>query len=333
MSIAVLVNAHARRGSAKVAELAQRILPSARIVHTQSLDDARRFVREELASDPPRLVLSGGGDGTAVTLVNDLRAAGVSAPTIGLLPLGTGNGWANVMGAPPAEHAFRALAAFGDSPLPVTEFPLVETEGRMTPFAGAGWDADLVADYEAQVRSTPKHLRRATGGFGGYLRSIFTRTVPRHAFGKSNPVVTLRNLGARAIVIDPQGEPQSMENGEAGAVLYEGRYGTAGAATMREVGLGFRAFPHAGKVPGRMAVRVYNAHPVVAAANIRRLWKGAHPLAGSHDFQLDHCRMEFDRPVMFEIGGEVVGERTAVEFRLCETPLRMLDWRKLRGRA
>src|SRR5688572_11228410 len=111
MSIAVIVNLKARRGSGRVATMVRALLPRARIVVTRTLDEARAWLRDEVAPNPPTLLLSGGGDGTAVALLNEMRDMHMALPAIGVLPLGTGNGWARVTGAPKTRQALRRIAS------------------------------------------------------------------------------------------------------------------------------------------------------------------------------------------------------------------------------
>ncbi len=331
MAVAVLVNVRARRGSEAIGELVRSVLPNARLAITTSLEEARRWVIEELMPNPPHLLLSGGGDGTAVSLLNELRDANTAFPALGLLPLGTGNGWARVVGAPQTRTALRGIAALdGDAP-PVKHFALVETEGRLTPFAGTGWDAEIVSDYHRVLEGLPNTLTQAQSPTLGYLRAIFTRTIPRHLSHAGPATLTLTNLGEHAYRIDDDGKPARVPGGECGAVLYHGPLGVAGAATTTDLGLGFRAFPFAHAMPGRLAVRVYGATPFEAMLRMPKLWRGAHPVPKSHSFLLTHCRMDFDREVPFEIGGDLLGDRRSVEFRLAKVGVNLVDWSSLRS--
>lgn len=307
------------------------MLPNARLAVTTSLEEARRWVVEELMPNPPQLLLSGGGDGTAVSLLNELRDANTVFPALGLLPLGTGNGWARVTGAPQTRTALRGIAALaGDAP-PLRHFGLVETEGRLTPFAGTGWDAEIVSDYHRVLASLPQPLNQAQNPTLGYLRAIFTRTIPRHLSQSGPATVTLTNLGEHAYVVDDYGQPQRVADGGKGAVLYHGPLGVAGAGTTTDLGLGFRAFPYAHAMSGRLAVRVYGATPLEAMFRMPKLWRGAHPVPKSHSFLLSHCRMDFDREVPFEIGGDLLGDRRSVEFRLAEVGVNLVDWSSMRS--
>jgi hypothetical protein len=78
-----------------------------------------------------------------------------------------------------------------------------------------------------------------------------------------------------------------------------------------------------------MAVRVYAASTLHATLRMPWLWRGAHPLPHDHNWLLTHCRMDFDRPLPFEIGGDLAGQRTSVELRLADDRVPIVDWRAL----
>jgi hypothetical protein len=65
---------------------------------------------------------------------------------------------------------------------------------------------------------------------------------------------------------------------------------------------------------------------------IALLWRGVHPLPDDHNWMLTRCRMEFDRPVPFEIGGDLAGDRTSVEMNLAPESVALVDWRKMATR-
>jgi hypothetical protein len=336
MSIAVLVNVRSRHGSHAVGEKIRAILPDARVAVTHSLEDARAWVRDDLSRSRPKIVLSGGGDGTAVALLNELRDHGVHVPVFGLLPLGTGNGWARATGDVGTRAALRGLSALRahvderpeGTPPPLRTFDLVEAEGRLTPFAGTGWDAQVLADYKRFTETAPALIRKLGGATGGYLGSLFTRTIPRH-LGGERPRVRVVNLGAPAMRADERGRPVPVPGGGAGAVLYEGPLSVGGAGTTEELGLGFRAFPFAHLVPGRMHVRIYAATTVGATMRMASLWRGVHPLPHDHHFFVTKVRFELDRPMPIEIGGDVLGDRTSLELSHVANAVPLVDWRKM----
>jgi hypothetical protein len=330
MSVAVLVNVQARHGSDALGDRIASILPAARVAVTHSLEDAQRWVRDVLRHNPPRVLLSGGGDGTAVALLNELRTQQVDVPVFGLLPLGTGNAWARATGELSQRAVLEGLGKLreGQEP-PVRNFRLVETCGRVTPFAGTGWDAQILADYKSMRQDPSTPLATMGGASAGYLRSVVTRTIPRNLFRREIPRVRVINTGEPALTVNDYGNPIPMPGGESGAVLYEGPISVGGASTTCELGLGFRGFPFAHLVPDRMAVRVYAGSPAEATMRLPWLWRGAHPIPNDHNFFVTKCRFEFDREVPFEIGGDLSGHEREVELSLVRESVSLVNWRKL----
>src|SRR6185312_1363565 len=109
--LAVLVNANAKRGGRRVAVQIARTLPAASIRLTKTTQEIDAWLK---VLQGPRAVFAAGGDGSAVSLVNALaRMAKPGEPlmTMGILPLGTGNGWALSLGP----HADAGAAA--DAPV------------------------------------------------------------------------------------------------------------------------------------------------------------------------------------------------------------------------
>src|SRR5262245_8083580 len=95
----VLVNANAKRGGRRVAAQIARALPAATVRLTRAPEEIEGWLRTLPRS---RCLLSAGGDGTAVALLNALDRvvpAGAAFPPVGALPLGTGNAWAHALGA------------------------------------------------------------------------------------------------------------------------------------------------------------------------------------------------------------------------------------------
>jgi diacylglycerol kinase family enzyme len=327
--VAAVVNLRARRGSESIGRMVREILPAARVRVTRSLDEVRRWIDDDLARDPPRLLLSGGGDGTAIAMLNALRTRGVALPTLGVLPLGTGNGWARVTRAPRTNVALHRIAALRGSTPPTRRFALVESEGLCAPFLGTGWDAEIVSDFKHQLDRSTAAMRQLNAGLYGYLKGMFTRTIPRHIVGHGPPNVVLINLGDDALGVDENGNTFTIPSSGKGAVLYRGPASVAAAATTEEWGFGFRAFPFAHKVKGRLSVRCYGAGVLEATRNMFRLWRGEHPLPKMHDFLITAGRMEFDREVPFQIGGDLAGDRTSFEFRLSSDVVDLVDWARL----
>jgi hypothetical protein len=339
VDVAVVVNLKARRGSERVARACRAELPRARVLVSHDLDEAAAFARD-LRASPPSLLVSAGGDGTAVALLNALRAGARSTSgrdeghpgALGLMPLGTGNGWANVTGAPPWREAVVRLGrlAAGAGPVPTRAFDLVEVAGVVAPFAGTGWDAEIIDDFHAQKAGLGVLPERARGGLAGYMQGLFTRTIPRNVV-EPRVEVEVVNTGDDALTVDERGRPTAVPGGQAGAVLYRGPTSVCGVATTAEWGFGFRAFPFAGLVPRRFCLRIYGGGALEATLRMAQLWRGSHPLAKMHTWLLTGCRATFSRPVPFQIGGDRMGMRTEIEYGLAPERVDVLDWRSLAG--
>jgi hypothetical protein len=325
--LAVLVNANAKRGGRRVAAQIGRALPGASVRLTRTTREIDAWLR---TLPPLRAVLSAGGDGTAVALMNALARItpdDVPFPTLGVLPLGTGNGWAHALGAPKLHRCLDLLASYGDA-LPGRRCTLVDVEGTLAHFAGAGYDAMILDDYKRQLEGSKGPGRIVSKSVYGYVGATFFRTAPRVAiFG--NPHVLVENLGDQVFGIDDRGRPHLMEDVGRGAVLYDGTVGTASVGTCPEFGYRFRAFPFAERMPGFINVRTYDRGALGAVSSIPWLWKGQHPLRGMHDWFATHIRMTFSRPVPLQIGGDACGHRRTIEYRAAERTARMLDWRRL----
>jgi diacylglycerol kinase family enzyme len=320
------VNANAKRGGRRVAAEIARVLPGASVRLTKSVSEVDAWLRAL-----PRLrgVLAAGGDGTAMALVNALARVtppGATLPTMGILPLGTGNAWAHALGAPRL-HRCLSLLAKSRGPLPTHRADVVEVDGILTHFAGSGWDAMILDDYERQLERSRGPGQRVARTVYGYALAALLRTVPRVVLA-GNPIVTVENLGPEVYAVDAAGRPLRLAV-PPGGILYEGPSGVASVGTCPEFGYRFRAFPFAERMPGFLSVRVFARGVIGAVRAMPGLWRGAHPLEGMHDWLATHVRMTFSRPVPLQVGGDAHGLRRAVEYRTSPRAVRVVAWRRL----
>jgi len=341
--VAVVVNLRARRGSAAVARRCEALLPGARVLASSSMEETLTFAKG-LHESPVDLVIAAGGDGTAAALLNAFRKAtpagkvvsllptGQARAALGVVPLGTGNGWARATGAPRWRKALRRLGEFlqGNRPIPIWRFDLLDIEDFVAPFAGTGWDAEIIDDFHAQRTGWGLLPKKARGGLFGYLHGVATRTIPRH-LRMAPPEVELVNSGDDALTIDDDGRVIKLVGGEHGKVLYRGPFSVCAAGTTPEWGFGFRAFPFAGLVPRRFCMRIYNDNALVAAIRAPMLWAGKHPMPNMQTWMLTSCRATFSRPVPFQVAGDRIGMRDMVEYKLASEQVNMLDWSHLQA--
>jgi hypothetical protein len=332
VDVDVVVNLRARRGSERVAQRLRAELPGASVLSSRSLEEAIAFTRASRGE----LLVSAGGDGTAIGILNSLRNDKLRWPAIGVLPLGTGNAWAHATGAPAWRTAAHRLGGLLERqvPLPLRRFGLLEVTvpGRastLSHFAGTGWDAEIIDDFHAQKEGTsllPRGLRK---GLAGYLHGVFTRTIPRNLRNRDLAHVTVTNTGADALTVDADGRAVPLPGGEHGKVIYEGPTTVCAAGTSETWGFGFRAFPFAGLVPGRFSLRVYAAPAGEATLHMPQLWRGVHPMAKMHNFLLTGCRAVFSKDVPFQIGGDRLGHQHEVEYAIAQESVDLVDWTRV----
>ena len=330
MSLAFIINVHSRRGAGAVGEQLKRLFPDARVFEAGTFEALDAHLTGELTERPPSLLLAGGGDGTITALINRMIQLGRPIPPLGVVPLGTGNAWARVTGLDKPLAGLKRLAKLGQGPYPLSTFNLVKVGDQVAPFAGVGWDAEVLADFKAQLEAWPAGpARDAHRGFRGYLSALYARTVPRHLVKGEPPRVRVVNLGDDAYGVDEQGQPVPLPGKGRDAVLFEGILGVGGAATIENYGFGLRAFPLARLMPSRLNVRVYSAKILQGVVNSVRLFKGVHPLKDMHDFFVSRVRLEFDRELPVQVAGDVTEVVRSVEFSLADQQVQLLDWSAL----
>lgn len=319
----VLVNANAKRGGRRIAVQIARAIPGASVRLTRKIPEVDGWLR---TIHEPRCILSAGGDGTAVTLLNALDRVipkGAPFPPVGALPLGTGNAWAHALGARKLDDCVRALARH-DGPVPTKRYGLLACDGVLTFFAGCGWDAQVLDDYRLQLEASPSS--RIAKSVGGYVTAMLFRTAPKTVlYGR--PHVIVENLGDHVYTMTGDRRLARIDGVSRGAILYEGMASVAGAATCPEFGYGFRAYPFAERLLGYMNVRIYDQAALTAIRDVPKLWRGEHPLRGMSDWFAKEIRMTFSRPMSLEIGGEAVGSRLTVEYKSSDRMVDALDWR------
>ena len=257
---AVLLNARAKRWTGELHQAVSRWVPARDLYLTDDFRQAEKTVDRLLTNDQYDVVFTGGGDGTIVYLIGaieerirDGRLRREDAPPIGVLRMGTGNAIASYLGCRNAVDDLRAVS--GGSPVVVYSIDMIETHAGIIPFAGFGWDALILNDYDSvkdSVRDTA--LENYATGLGGYAAAILTRSIPSAVMSKRR-TVRLTNLGEHAARIDQSGHV--LEEYLAGDVLFEGEVEITGCSTIPVWGFNVRMFPHATRLPKHFQVRCY----------------------------------------------------------------------------
>jgi diacylglycerol kinase family enzyme len=318
-SMAVLLNANAKRVTNRVLRKVTGLIPKDDIFVTHDAREAEKAARTVFSRGYPT-VCTGGGDGTLVQFVtsaSEYYGSRWNAPDIGVLKLGTGNALASYVGAGEVEEDLRRIRVTPDR----AELPLLEVDGRLCHFAGLGLDAAIINDYN-EVRHT--WYARSMKYFG----SVLSRSLPRQLTSRRRkPLVRVYNTGATAWRCDTDGDPMG-DPIPPGALLYEGPITLIGASTTPYYGYGMQIYPFAGRMPGRVQFRIASSGVLEILAHLRGLWNGTHRSPTIQDFWVSSVALEFSAPAPLQVGGDAQGYRERVDFRLSERSVRLVDLRK-----
>ncbi|MEM9071954.1 MAG: diacylglycerol kinase family protein [Myxococcota bacterium] len=323
--VAVVVNGNAKGVSEELVGVLDQIVQSGDLFVSRDLDEGRDIAVRIVERGYPT-VLTGGGDGTFTQMVTwicrEADRRSIEPPRFGLLKLGTGNALAWVLGAQDGVVAdLGRLRKEGGS----RGLRLVEVEEMIAPFAGVGVDAMALGDFH-RVRSVMRRipvLRRVGTGGLSYAISLPGLSLPKVLTWPHHPVRII-NLGEPAVRLGVDGQPVG-EPTAAGDVIYEGPMRGVWVSTVPYWGFGSRIFPFAEDREDRFNLRVVDLTSLDVAWNIRSIWKGTYRDDRLHDFLVDHIRVELQRPLPFQIGGDAHGERQTFDVRLSRE-IRVVDY-------
>lgn len=327
--VAVVLNGNARQVTDELVESFDRLVGSGDLFLSRSLDEAQGIAREIVEARYP-VVLTGGGDGTFVRMVTSIteeaRSRDLEPPNFGLLKLGTGNSLAWALGAGTSRKGVFADLARLRHDSAHRDVRLIEAQGLLTPFAGAGFDA-LGLKHFHEVRSVLRHLpwigKRATGALS-YAISIPMLTIPELAL-RSRMEVRIVNRGS-AERLDQNGQRQGppIEEDE---VIFEGECIAALVSTIPYWGFGVRVFPFAeNRPPDRFCLRVVATSPLHVAAHMLSAWRGTYRHENLIDVYADDVELQFSKPTPIEIGGDPGGMTDSIRARLHPDPVKLIDY-------
>lgn len=324
---AFLLNANARAVSPRLAQRLSEVVPQGDLFLSRSFEDAEAFLRTILLRGYGQLFV-GGGDGTLVGTLNLLERIademGAERPRLGILKLGTGNAVARVVGAKgPLLDAWHVVQ---HGPAEIERVHMVVCEdGTKAPFAGFGYDGEIVNDYIALKQA-------AKGGFGkravesvfGYLGAMLFCTVPRHFVLKPPTVRIFSTEDAFRVVAGPSGDEEVRV--PAGTVLYEGLSPIVSVGTVPFFGFGFTMFPFARRKEGYMQLRCGDVPIATILANLfPSVWKGRFRHPRLCDFLVKDVIVEGSDPLPYQVGGDAKGEASRLVFKVSEEPVELLS--------
>jgi diacylglycerol kinase family enzyme len=324
-NLAVVLNDNAKNVTQLVREKIHELVPERNIFYSKSLEDSARLARE-LTEAEVEVVFTGGGDGTVIQFMNDLiKLNAERLPTLGILPLGTGNGLASMVSS--GNYLYDLETYILKRQVDYQPLRLLEGDGAVFPFTGLGVDAAILNDYvhiKERYGSNPL-VKPFVQNVGGYLVASFSKTVPRlvwHLATGQKATARVINKGDVAYECDVEGK-KIREYGP-GEVIYEGTAIMISAATAPYYGYGMKIFPNVMRHPGYFEVRLVLGGVGRIVAGLGKVWKGRFVTDKVRSLVATHVATEFDREVPFQIGGDAKGFRSEVAFKLHPQELRLL---------
>ncbi len=333
--VAVLLNANARKVTARVQRALSHVVPEGDLFLSRSELDARR-IAQQVVDRGYHTVFMGGGDGTLTCFVNEILGQvalrrqhhPTRTPRFGVLKLGTGNSVAALVKASSTradgfvDDVLRARA--GEVPGYRT-IDLLLIDGKRAPFAGLGMDGKILNDYNwVKQHFAQGGLAKLMTGPGGYFTSVAFKTVPYYLTHSPTVECEVVNGPAIAYRMGPDGTPtQTFAPGE---TLYQGPIVMAAAGTVPFYGFELKMFPFAGKRRGMMNLRLGTLPATAILANLPALWAGTWFPEGLRDFLVKDATVRFTRPMPFQIAGDAEGYRDEVHFQLAPEPIDVVDF-------
>jgi diacylglycerol kinase family enzyme len=328
--VAVILNQRARGVGPEVVSKLGRIVPRGDLYLSRDLDESRQ-IAGAVVERGYDAVLLGGGDGTFVQCLSDLRDSAERRrrplPGVGVLRLGTGNALADALGA--STPTLDGLAADVRRARRREQgyLSLLEVDGKLTPFAGCGLDAQILDDFGAVGRALDKlPVLNQLGAAARYALTVGMRSTPRFVFSQL-PEIEVVNTGGPAYRVDwSTGKPIEDEPIEAGRVLFRGRAAIATCATIPYFGLKMKMFPYCDLVEGRFQLRCSTASAFETLTNLPAVFRGEYRAPTLHDYLCESIEIRMERPVPVQVGGDVGdGLRDRLQVALASEPIRVVN--------
>jgi diacylglycerol kinase family enzyme len=305
---------------------------------TRTIEQSDQSLDEIIEKGYP-LVLCGGGDGTVMRIIEQMRLkveahnkAGrdYKVPKFGMLKLGTGNGWAGLLDTPPGVKPIWAIRQRTPDKLVYTPFNMMEAEGRMFHFGGFGLDALILNDYiDLKQKYTEGWKWKVANSLAGYLIAIG---------GKSIPKILLKGFQINMKIYNESDAPVykvSCSGGieetdfKKGDLLIDTPCDASIFGTTSDYGFKLRVMPFATAKEDYFHLRTSNVGGVKNLAHIRELWTGTIEHERVFDFLVKEVRFEADGEAPFQLGGDPEGYRSSVHLKISDFKPEILDFRKI----
>lgn len=320
--VAIILNRNAQGVNASRIARVRALAGDEHVFVTASADDARGAIATVVARGYD-VLCTGGGDGTFVHAIGELRAH-ARWPILFGLRLGSGNAIADVCGARRPDRrglaADLARAAGEEAP---GALRILDVGGRLAHSAGFGLDAEFNEDLArvAKAGLQRRWLRPLVAGGPGLYLTAAIRTVPRLAIARGHHM--------RVTAIGPaervDGHGRIIAEFSDGAELYAGPATICAASTARTYGRGVGFFPFTERAPDRFQLRIARVGAMDAVRGFVHVLRGAHhALRGIVDHLVRGVRVEVDAHCPAHRGGEVWWPAAPVELTMSPARIAIL---------
>lgn len=273
-------SAHSARVKSAVSLTRRALDADLHVTDTRDRGELAAFLAERIGAYST--VVIAGGDGSLGVAYNVVAGRDL---TLGYIPAGFGNATAHLLDLPRHPAALAGLLAAGEA----RPIDLVDVDGRLALFAGAGWDALVAGRYAS---GGAKQVR-------GWAGSVF-RSLP--------------DLSRRWVArLDADG-----------TTTHEGPMILAVVSVTPFFGRGLRVNPGARTDQGRVTVRAYaGPAPRQAAETLRWVARRPPSAPAVHAESVVLTSLD-ERPIPVQADGDLIGEALEWHFTVRPAAVRLI---------
>jgi len=326
---AFVINAHAKKVDEYLIKKLIKIIPSTDLFYSKNIKNSEHYFRFILKKGYGKII-SGGGDGTFVNAINIIRKIareeGVKRiPAIGILSLGTGNALAKELSS---RAPLKDLKHFiNHKKIYLKEFKMIEcNNGIITPFAGIGYDAEVLQDYLHLKKKLKKtFLSKIISSICGYIISFITITLPRYIKNRKKIVTVKVITKAKAYKIIRTKSDYKEIIFNSNQIIYNGNISLLSIGSIKYFGYGLKMFPLANYKKKFLHLRIVSCNPLFFLANINKIWNGTFYNKHIHEFLITNVEVINSTILPYQIGGDFMNYKKKVSFRVARWVIPMIN--------
>lgn len=332
--IAFMLNMNAKSVTQNFIKIILDIVPKKDLYLSKNFDDAKKHC-QKILNDGYAYMFCGGGDGTVVHTINLIMSLAkknpsLKIPKIGVLKLGTGNALARMLYAKDPILDVKSLIL--GKKLDFHLINMIETEnGMLTPFAGLGYDGEMMSDFSSLKDTLFKSpFRKIFLSVLGFAAVGIFKTLPRQFIRKPIFIKIKTNHEAYQIINNNNKDEEVFLPKD--QILFAGNAALISVGTIRSVGYNFMMFPFANRRPGYMHLRICAVPLHICLANISKAWMGTFRHPRLYDFLVKDVQIESDQGLAYQFAGDSMGKKHKLYFKISPDLVPMVSIRQEKRR-